>query len=240
MMKPLRVILLLFLTALSAVAETRVKVTGMKNKSESQVLELMGGRLAHVRSSPASAPLADDAAFLLRQILEKDGYSSAEVDWKISGRDEIVLIVREGGRLSLGAVTIRGAPDDDVKKLAKLYAKPAEKDRPLAAGAPPFREEDVATGLSYLRQEFNARGHWSAEAAVVSRDTDLKTGMVSPVIDVKPGPVYQIAPPTVSSADGVGVKIAKNAVRPFIGRTATTGNLNSMRLAVEEAATGRG
>jgi outer membrane protein insertion porin family len=239
-MNPARVILPLLLTVVSAMAETRVKVTGMKHKSESQVLELMGGRLTHVRSSPASAPLADDAAFLLRQILEKDGYARAEVDWRIIGRDEIVLIVNEGGRQSLGTVTIRGAAEEDVKKLAKLYAKPAEKDRPLAAGAPPFREEDVETGLSYLRQEFNARGHWKAEATVVSREADPATGVVSPVIEVKPGPLYQIAPPTVSSVDGPGVEMAKNAVRPFIGQTATTGNLNSMRVAVEEAATGSG
>ena len=75
-----------------------------RHKSENQVLELMGGRLAHVRSSPASAPLADDAAFLLRQILHKDGYTDAAVDWKISWRNEIVLIVNEGGRRSLGKV----------------------------------------------------------------------------------------------------------------------------------------
>ena len=45
---------------------------------------------------PRIAPLADDAAFMLRQILRKDGYADAEVDWKIAGRNEIVLIVREG------------------------------------------------------------------------------------------------------------------------------------------------
>lgn len=236
MMKTPNVILALLFTTVAAVAETRVRVTGMKHKSEHQVLELMGGRLEHVRSSPASAPLADDAAFLLRQILEKNGFTNAEVDWKINGRDEIMLVVKEGGRISLGKVTILGAPDDDVKKLAKLYAKPAEKNHPLAAGAPPFREEDVETGLSYLRQEFNARGQWNAEATVISRKTDPATGVVEPVIEVKPGPLYQIGAPTVAATDGVGVDLAKTAVRPFIGRTATTGNLNAMRLAVEEAA----
>jgi outer membrane protein assembly complex protein YaeT len=235
-----RVMLCLLLTGLAAVAETRVRVEGLRHKSESQVLELMGGRLTHVRSSPASAPLADDAAFLLRQILHKDGYTDAAVDWKISSRSEIVLIVNEGGRRSLGVVNITGVPAEDVKKLAKLYAKPAEKDRPLAAGSPPFREEDVETGLSFLRQEFNARGYWSAEVAVTERSTDPATGAVNLTIEVKPGAAYRIARPTVTSADGFGVKITRTTVEPFVGKKATTGNINGMRAAVEEMAVSRG
>ena len=75
-----RATFLLLLTALAAVAETRVRITGMADKSEDQILGLMGGRLAHVRSHPASTSRADDAAFLVRQILQKDGYSQVRVD----------------------------------------------------------------------------------------------------------------------------------------------------------------
>ena len=164
-----RVMLLLALTALPAAGETRVRIEGIQHKSEAQALELLGGRLTHVRASPASAPLADDAAFLLRQLLRKDGFADATVDWRIAGREEIVLRVREGGRRSLGQVTVTGVPKEEAKKFARLFAKPAEKDRSLGGGPPPFREEDVETGLSFLRQEFNARGYWAATAAVTAR-----------------------------------------------------------------------
>jgi outer membrane protein insertion porin family len=236
----LRVMIGLMLTALVAAAETRVRIEGMRHASEGEVLDLIGGRLTHVRASRASAPLADDAAFILRRILRKDGYTDAAVEWRISSRDEIVLVVDEGGRLSLGDVKVNGVAAEDAKKLARLYAKPAEKGRPLAAGSPPFREQDVETGLAFVRQEFNARGYWLAEAVIVTRATHAATGAVDLTIDVRPGALHQIARPTVTSAEGVGEELTRTTVEPFVGRAATTGHLNAMRLAVEEAAVTRG
>ncbi|RPJ34814.1 MAG: hypothetical protein EHM17_05125 [Verrucomicrobiaceae bacterium] len=236
----LRVMLALLLASLTAAAETRVHITGLRHKSEAQVLELMGGRLTHVRQSPASAPLADDAAFILRRLLRKDGYADAEVGWRITGRDEITLDVREGTRLALGRVTVSGVPDEDARKFAKLYAKPAWKDRSFGLGPPPFREEDVASGLSYLRQELNARGHWAAEAEITGRATDPATGAVDVQIEVRPGPVYHISRPRIDCADGRGVALTAAEVRPFVGRKATTKNLNAMRLAVEQSVASNG
>ena len=231
----------LFLAVSTAGAETRVRITGIRQKSEAQVLDMMGGRLVHVRKSPASPPLADDAAFILRRILRIEGYADAEVDWKISGRDEITLLVREGVRQSLGKVTIHGVDDnDDSSRFAKLYAAPAEKGRPLGVGAPPFREVDVETGLANIRQELHARGHWSAEVGVGSRHKNAASGAIDQEIDVRPGPLYRIGLPRVTSVDGRGVKLAAEAAQEFVGRPASTRHLNAMRLATEELAASRG
>lgn len=219
---------------------TRVRVEGMKTRSEHEVLELLGGRLAHVRASPASAPRADDAAFLLRQTLRKDGHADAEVDWRIAGKNEIVLTVREGVRLSLGRVTVNGVPDDERRRFARLYARPAERNRPLIGGPPPFREEDVETGLANLRQEFNARGYWTAEAVLTSRETHPGTGAVDLIVEINPGPLHTIGNPRVTGSDGRGVDLTTKVAEPFAGRRATTRNLNAMRLAVEEAVTSQG
>lgn len=239
-MKFFRVIFLLVLTLTTAVAETRVRIVGMRHKSEQQMLELMGGRLVHIRAAPASAPLADDAAFILRQMLAKDGYAGATVDWKLKGRDEVELIVKEGVRLSLGEVTVHGVPDEDVKKFARLFAKPAEQERGFVGEDAPFREEDVDTGLSYLRQELNARGYWEAQASVRKRTTDPATGAVHMDIDVTPGDLFRIGRATVTSSDPEGAQPAASSAMPFAGKTATTRNLNAMRLAVEESVAGSG
>jgi outer membrane protein insertion porin family len=239
-MSPRRVISLLLLTALAATAETRVRITGMTRKSEGNVLDLMGGRLEHVRNSDASSSRADDAAFLLSQVLRKDGYASVSVSWKIVSRTEILLIVNEGPRLSLGEVTVDGVPPDQAAKLSKLYASPAEKARPLGSGSAPFREEDVEKGLSFIRQELNAQGYWSAEATITSREIDQATERVVIRIGVSPGPLHTIAPAKIVSPDNRGVIRTTTTVEPFIGKEATTGNLNAMRLAVEEAFNSRG
>lgn len=239
MMKPAAILFLLFCT-LAGAEQTRVRVEGLRGKSEMETLQLLGGRLAHVKASPASAPRADDAAFLLRQALRKDGHAEAEVDWKITGNREITLIVREGRRLSLGTVTVQGVDSDETKRFSKLYAQPAEKDRPILLGTPPFREADVATGLSNIVQELNARGHWSARAEVTQRSQNPRSGAVDLVIDVEPGPVFVIARPVIESTESHGVDLGTRAVEPFTGRKATTKNLNAMRAAVEQSAVSLG
>jgi outer membrane protein insertion porin family len=234
-MKLITTSLVLALTAISAVAETRVRITGANSRSEGEILELMGARLTHIRSSDASPSRADDAAFLVRQTLRKDGYAQAEVSWKIVKRREILLIVREGGRLSQGLVTITGVPPDDAKKLAKLYARPAEKDRPLIASVAPFREEDVEKGLSFIRQELNAQGYWAADAQIARKNIDAASGSVQVSIAVTRGERFIIGEAGIQSTDGRGVSETRAAASPFLGKAATTGNLNAMRLAVEDA-----
>lgn len=229
-----RITILWMLLALTGLAETRVRIQGMRNKSEAQVLDMMGGRLEHVRSSPASPPLADDSAFILRQLLRKDGYADASVDWKINGRDEVALIVKQGGRLSLGNVIVNGVPEEDAKNYARLYAKPAETRRLFGGESPPFREEDVAIGLSYLHQELNANGYWKAEAELTKRTHDPVTGAVDITIEVRQGLLFHIDRPRVSSVVAEQAEAAAEAAEPFVGRKATTAHVNGMRLAVEQ------
>ena len=235
-----RTSLILLLTAIAAVAETRVVIEGMTRRSSGEVLDLMGGRLEHIRSSDASAARADDAAFLVRQVLEKDGYVDVRVAWKIVGRHEILLNVEEGPRLSLGTVTVNGVPKEDLRKFAKLYSLPADKDRPIISPDPPFREGDVAIGLTNIRQELNAQGYWAATAEVANRVTDPATGRVDLVINVQQGVRFKIAQSRITSSDSRGLEQAKVTAAPYVGRRATTGNLNAMRLAVEEAFSSQG
>ncbi|NQX02176.1 BamA/TamA family outer membrane protein, partial [bacterium] len=226
--------LVLLLMVLPAGAETRVRIVGMASKSEDDVFALMSGRLVHVTTKRASPSRADDAAFLVRQVLRNDGYADARVSWKIANSAEIVLTVAEGGRLSLGTVTIQGPPTRDARRLSRLYARPAEKDRPIISGPPPFREQDVETGLSFIRQDLNAQGFWDAQATVTSRAIDPATGRVDLTIDVQEGAVFKIVSPEFTSPDGRGLAEARAAVKPYLSRTATTGNINAMRLAVEQ------
>ena len=236
----LRVIPLIIATAAVAAAETRVRVTGLAGKSEAQVLALMGGRLEHVRTSPATPSLADDAAFMLRNVLQHDGYADAQVDWRIRGRDEIMLTVRRGQRLTLGEVTVQGVDEDEVSRLARLFASPANKGRQFGLGPPPFREGDVEAGLANIRQELNAAGYWAAEAMVTSREQHAGNGTVDIDIKVRTGPRFHIGQPRVTSVDGRGVKLTGGAAAPFVGKPASTRHLNAMRVAAEQLAVSRG
>ncbi|PAW69332.1 MAG: hypothetical protein B9S30_04955, partial [Verrucomicrobiia bacterium Tous-C5FEB] len=227
-------------TLMVAHGETRVRISGLSGRSEGQVLEPMGGRLDHVRGSAATPASAEDAAFLLGQVLKKDGYDGAKVSWKIASSDEIQLIVDEGLRYSLGKVRVLGVSKSDQKHMARLFRKVAEKDRFLFGGVAPFREDDVDEGLLNVRRELNADGYWDAQVLVQERWIDGRTGVVDLTLDCSPGPRCLIGEPKVMSVDGRGVKLVTQEVRAFVGETATTANLNAMRVAAEEIAVSRG
>ncbi|MCP5533807.1 MAG: BamA/TamA family outer membrane protein [Akkermansiaceae bacterium] len=238
-MKRLLVPILLVVSSAFTAAETKVRVQGT-SKGEDEVLLLLGDRLEHVRTSPPDAALADDAAFLVRQMLRKDGYAQAAVTGRVAGADTIVLDVREGPRLSLGSVGVDGAPPEEAGKLAKLFSRPFEKSRPLGLREPPFRESDVDTGLSYVRQEMNAAGYWDAEAKIGKRETDPQTGAVSFEIEVHRGTQYKIGSAEMEPGETTGASIVRDHTGSFVGRVANTKNLNAMRLAVQTAAQASG
>lgn len=230
-----RAIPLLLLSAISAAAKTTVHISGTTRKSEAQVLELMGGRLEHVRNQDASPSRADDAAFLVKQIMKKDGYAGVQVSWKIVNRNEILLMVKEDIRLEMGKVTLTGVPPDETEKLVKLYTRPAKADHPLASDSAPYRKEDEETGLSYIRQDLNAQGYWDAEAKIAFRSPDPKTGEINPTIEVRKGGLFFIAPVRIVSPDNRAESLTRTTAAPFVGKEATTGNLNGMRAAVEKS-----
>ena len=219
-----------------ASAKTKIDIRGMTSKSEREILQLMGDRLVYVREKSASPWRAADAAFLVTKILRNDGYNDVRVTPRIEAPDRIALIVEEGPRLALGDVKVTG--EGDTKQLAKLYALPAKKDTTIGAGSPPFREEDVETGLGFIEQQLQSEGYWNADATVTNRVT--VSGKVHVTIAVDRGERFMIRKPTVHSPDGRGVKRAATTWEPFIGAWATTEQINGLRSAMEEAFISRG
>ncbi|QTN33830.1 BamA/TamA family outer membrane protein [Akkermansiaceae bacterium] len=224
--------------ALSAVGETEIDIQGMKSKSQSDVLRLMAGRLAYVRSKPATSWRAADAAFLVTEALRNDGFRAVKVTPRIEGSGRIVLTVDEGLRFSLGKVQITG--DEDAESLAELFSVPAKRNESFGTGTPPFREEDLETGLSYVSQQLMAQGYWDAQAVLLKQDADSETGEVDITVAVDRGSRFRIGRPTVFSPDGRGVKRAATTWEPYIGRWASTENVNGLRAAMIEAFNSRG
>ncbi len=219
-------------------AETEVDISGMKSKSEAELLRLIGGRLVYIREKQASPWRANDAAFMVQSILRNDGFYEAKVRGVVESPARIALVVEEGQRLSLGKVTITG--EGDAKSLEKTFTTPFGSDSPFGAGSEPFRADDVNKGLEFVTRQLQSQGYWEALATLSDQKIDKETGEVSMTVDVDPGPLFTIGDPTVTSPDGRGVKRAATTWTPFVGKPASTQNVNGLRAAVEEAFTSRG
>ncbi len=221
-----------------AFAKTTIDIEGLRSRSENEVMQLIGDRFIYIREKEATTWRANDAAFLVEQVLENDGHLDAKVIPKVVSKDRIVLNVDEGPRLSLGEIDIEGV--ENPERLQKLFALPAEKDTPLGVRAAPFREDDTDTGLKFVRQELQAEGHWEAKVDLIKRDIDRETGKVDVSLSVNKGPLFKIGRPKVESADWRGLKRTALTADPFIGEVATTENVNKLRAAAVEAFTSRG
>ena len=132
--------------------------------SESEALDLLGDRLELIKSKPPSTSRASDAAFLLENLMKRQGFQTPDVKPIISG-NAIRLVVNEGPRIKIGSVAVPGFEEKEQERLSKLFKLPGQ-ERVLRPGQePPFREADVAEGLSLLEADFRSRGYWKAKYA---------------------------------------------------------------------------
>jgi outer membrane protein insertion porin family len=218
--------------------KTEIRIRGLESMTENEVLQIIAGRLVYVSEKPANSWRANDAAYLVEQILHNEGFPEARVSGKIEANDQIVLYVSEGIRRSLGEVVIEG--DDDSESLIKLFKSPFTKKSFLQRRDIPFRDEDVAEGLDFMVRQLQSRGFWRADVSIRTKEFDDKTGNVNLVIQVMRGERFRIGNPTVVSPDGRGVKRAATTWEPFVGMWATTENINKLKVAIIEAFISRG
>ena len=199
---------------------------------ESEVLDLLGDRLEHVKSKPPSAARASDAAFLLETLMKRQGFQQPDVKAEISG-NTIRLLVNEGPRLSIGSVNVPGFEEEDQVRLSRLFKLPGQ-ERVLRPGQdPPFRESDVPEGLKLVEADFRSRGYWQAEAKVGKRGVTPGTGELAFVIRVDPGRLHHLGAPRFDGAPPELLDSLRAKARPHVGKVADTDLLTTLRGEIE-------
>lgn len=216
--------------ALAPAAELRVD--GLRTMKESEVLDLLGDRLEYIRAKPPSPARAGDAAFLLENLMQRQGFQAPEVIPRIAG-NTIHLVVNEGARLSIGSVAVPGFPEEDQIRLSRLFRLPGQ-ERVLNPGQePPFREDDVAEGLSLIEADLRSRGYWKAAAAVEQRGVAPGTGRIAFILRVRPGPLHRLGAPRFDGAPAALLAELQARSAPHVGKVADTERLTSLRAGIE-------
>lgn len=198
--------------------------------SEAEALDLLGDRLENIRAKPPSTSRASDAAFLLENLMKRQGFQKPDVRPAISG-NTIRLVVNEGPRLKIGSVNVPGFAEEDQVRLSRLFKLPGQ-ERVLRPGQePPFREADVAEGLALLEADFRSRGYWKAEAKVEKRGE--ARGEIAFVIRIAPGPLHHLGAPRFDGAPAELLQRLQATAAPHVGKVANTDLITTLRGEVE-------
>lgn len=209
-----------------------IRIEGLGGMSESEAIELLGDRLEHIRAKPPSSARAADAAFMLENLMQRQGFQRPDVRPAISG-NTIRLIVQEGPRVRIGSVAIPGFPEEDQIRLSRLFKLPGQ-ERVLRPGQePPFREADVPEGISLLEADFRSRGYWKAKATVEKRGMVPGTDEIAFIIRIEPGPLHHLGAPRFDGAPPELLPQLEATAAPHVGKVANTDLITALRGEVE-------
>lgn len=209
-----------------------IRIEGMRSMDADEALDLLGDRLEYVRERPPTAARAGDAAFLLENLMLRQGFQRPSVAWTIQG-DTIRLRVDEGRRLAIGEVKLPGLPEEEALRLGRLFQLPGQ-ERVLTRGqAPPFREDDVGEGLKLIEADYRSRGYWRAQATETGRAEPSGDGEISFVISVDPGPLHHIGEPRFDGVPDEMLADLRATAAPYVGRLADTDRLTRLRGDIE-------
>jgi outer membrane protein assembly factor BamA len=209
-----------------------IRVEGLQTLKEDEVLALLGDRLEYIRTKPPSPARAGDAAFLLENLMRRQGFQNPDVTPLISG-NTIRLVVDEGRRLSIGSVAVPGLPREDQVRLSRLFRLPGQERVLNFNQDPPFRESDVAEGLSLVEADFRSRGYWRAKAKVEQRGITPGTNEVAFMIRIDPGPLHHLGAPRFDGAPAELLPKLRARTDRHVGRVAGTELLTTLRAEVE-------
>ena len=210
-----------------------IRIEGLSRMKEADALKLLGDRLEYIRRKAPSRARADDAAFLLSTLMERQGYQQARITPTIAGQT-IILRVDEGPRLSLGSLALPGVPADDQIRLAKLFRLPGQERGIGPAQESPFREADLAEGLALIEADFRSRSFWKASATVEKRTLDPSSNRIDFVIRVDPGPPHRLGAPRFDGAPDALLPVLVARAAPHVGKAAVTERLSTLRGEIED------
>ena len=137
-------------------------VEGAQAFSEAEIRGALADSLEGLEQSGLSPALADDTAFFLGLFYRKQGFTQANVQWRIVNRSTLRLTVAEGPRAYLGEVRFEGVTRMPPATLLDYLTGPSRERFPGRRERLPFSEGDVQSGVDRLRGLYESEGFLDA------------------------------------------------------------------------------
>ncbi len=225
--------LTLICSLLSTAHAAQVRVLGL-NQDLSQIMaSLMKPRLEFIGKRPATEWRADDAAFFLRELLKKEGYSESNVTWELPGNDLILLKAELGTRYVLGNISTISNDPLSQDLINKYFSEIIEEGSLIKRKKNPYLKDYPPQGAANIANHLKSIGYWDATVSVVNVQKQ-SNGQVNIKLNIQRGKMHDIASPTFTGITPDQITKIRQEITPFIDKPATSKNLSSLKNAVHQ------
>jgi len=213
---------LVLLCGLLSAAE--VRIVGIDEKSLPLYEDQLKPRLQYISARPATSWRADDAAFYLKRLVLRRGYSQADVQWSISG-NTIILNVQTGPRLFYGAVQSQTETSLDQETLTNYFYQPIIAGELVGINNAPYIKEYTERGASNVANYLKSKGNWLATVSVAREYTDIATGRIHVLLDINKGRRHTLTRPKFTGITSAIEQEIVNEFSDLIGKPSSTKNI---------------
>lgn len=179
----------------------KVAVAGVSPEVGAEVKAVVVEQLALSNDRVASAPLADDMAFFVRQRYLEVGYPEAKVDWTLEDR-AMVLRVGEGRRYAVGKVSYEGEVSASEEEMTRYLLRATHERSGREEAHPPFVKTDVESGVGLVQRYLQAQGFLDAVVSAPVFVWQAETATVDVKVSVAQGKRYAIGKVTMEGGAG--------------------------------------
>lgn len=225
-----RSLTLLFACSLSLLAAD-VRITGISKKQQKLYRERLEPRLQFIKSRPASSWRADDASFYLSRLFIRDGYSMADVQWKITD-NTIELNATPGQRFLYGSVSTFEPTSLDPETLRDYFYQPLVESEFVSISNAPYIKEYSQAGATNLENLLKSRGYWQAKVIVFSETLNKETSRVDILLDIVEGSLHALTQPQLIGISSETQQEILKEIGSVSGTPATSENIQSINAEV--------
>jgi len=232
-----------FLTAtVSYGQKTKIDIQGLTSLSKKDTLILLGKRTEYIVNRPPGPSRADDAAFLLKQTLQKNGYPHASVTWALDiPRNRIILTVNEGVKRHIGKINyIKDSDTFSDEALQKYFLQPLLTSYiPLTNQTIAALDENIESGRKNIETYLHSQGYWLANISSLEVQNHLD-GSVDYNIKVQAGPPHTLASPEIQGLPPELEQELRSKLLKFIDLPATTKNIVAINSKIRSSINSKG
>lgn len=208
-----------------------VRFEGSESFSDAQLARALR-RYDIVLTPPVDRPTADDAAYFLREFLNREGFPDANVEYAVGSGGDVDFTITEGPRFQLGRVTVEGAAQLGAERVSDIFIAglrqatltPFGRLRYVATAA-----EDAVTNITnaYVREGYLD--------AFVMWEPNINGRIADVTITVDEGGQYMIKDVVIDSGGIELPKAARDAALSFVGHAYRPGQELLCRTRVTDA-----